>query len=351
MKNKFYLVILIAAALFAQIQAQTKPKVFRGGIAGKNIQMTLTRSGDKLSGTYFYQKIGKDLQLSGTIDADGNFKLEETAPNGAKTGTFSGQWKESENQNGVTLEGEWKGAKAKETWGFYAEEQIINFSGDQKLVDKTFAETNKQKLFEITAVYPELTGVEPSVAANFNKLAKDTVMRRVNEFRKNMMSLTAEDLKYTKQLGVNNFLETSYNVELANDNVISVFFQNSDFEGGAHPNNYSFTLNYDLKNGKELKLADLFKPNSNYLKIISDYSIQKLKTEAGEMSDDEWIKTGAAPEANNFSSWNITDKGVLITFDPYQVAAYAAGPQEVLIPYSQLKNILRDGTIVSDLAK
>ena len=349
MKIKFYLAILIVTAFFVQAQAQSKPKVFRGYLSGKNIQMTLTRNGNKLSGTYFYQKIGKDLTLTGMIDADGNFKLEEFAPNGAKTGTFSGQWKEGEDKNGVSLEGEWINPKNKESLGFFAEEQMINFSGDQKLVDKTFAETNKPKMFEITAVYPELTGVEPLIAANFNKLVKDAVMRRVSEFRKNMMSLTAEDLKYTKQLGVNNYLETSYSVELANDNIVSLYFQNSDFEGGAHPNHYSFTLNYDLKSGKEVKLADLFKPNSNYLQKISDYSIQKLKIEAGEMSDEEWIKTGAGPEADNFSSWNITDKGILITFDPYQVAAYAAGPQEVLIPYSQLKNILRDGSAVSGL--
>ena len=32
--------------------------------------------------------------------------------------------------------------------------------------------------------------------------------------------------------------------------------------------------------------------------------------------------------------------GLTVTFPPYAVAPYAAGPQEVLIPYSELRGIL-----------
>jgi hypothetical protein len=31
---------------------------------------------------------------------------------------------------------------------------------------------------------------------------------------------------------------------------------------------------------------------------------------------------------------------LLITFDEYQVAAYAAGPQTVVVPYSELKGLI-----------
>ncbi len=63
------------------------------------------------------------------------------------------------------------------------------------------------------------------------------------------------------------------------------------------------------------------------------------------MSDDEWIATGAGPKAENFDSWNITKTGILINFDPYQVAAYAAGPQDVLIPYEEIKSILKQNWV------
>jgi len=58
------------------------------------------------------------------------------------------------------------------------------------------------------------------------------------------------------------------------------------------------------------------------------------------------IDTGAGPRADNYRAWNITRKGLWITFDPYQVAAYAGGPQHILVPYSILKDIIKpDGPI------
>ena len=347
MKIKILLTVIIITTLSFLAQAQTAAKTFRGYVSGKRIQMTLTRDGDKLSGTYFYTKYGTDLKLAGTIDAQGNIKLAEFDPKGVKTGEFTGTWKQDES-GGVALEGEWKKTGGKDTTYFSADEQMINFTNGAKLITKTVAETNKPKRFEISAEIPEITGIDAGVAAKFNQLVKNRVMKTVNEFRKGMLEQTAEDLKYLPK-DINNYIEISYDVEAANNDFISLSFGDSEFTGGAHPNHASFTVNYDLKNNRELKLADLFKPNANYLKVISDYAINDLKKQLTDMSDDEWIKTGAGATTENYQSWNITDKSLLINFDPYQVAAYAAGSQEVLIPYSALKSILRDNSVVSGL--
>ena len=348
--RKIYLVIFLLLALFVQAQAQSRAKVFRGSLAGKGIQMTLVREGEKLSGTYFYNKIGKDLNLSGKVDAQGNFNLIETDAKNIKTGEFKGVWKELDDES-VLLEGEWINPKTKENIGFSAEEQMIFFTSGAKLVSKSFSEQNKPKLFDITIDYPELSGANMVIAAKFNQAVKDEVMKEVAEFRKSMLAQDAEQVNYIKKLGVNNYLEGGYNIDYADDKIISVGFGHSVFSGGAHPNHYSFTVNYDLQKGKKLELADLFKANSNYLKFISDYSIKSLKEKAGDMSDDEWRATGAGPKAENFKSWTLTKKGIWITFDPYQVAAYAAGPQDVLIPYGELKNLLRADSVVAELTK
>ena len=58
------------------------------------------------------------------------------------------------------------------------------------------------------------------------------------------------------------------------------------------------------------------------------------------------IQEGAGPDAQNFRSWTISRKGLSMTFDAYQVGSYAAGPQNVLIPYSVLKDLINpDGPI------
>jgi hypothetical protein len=54
----------------------------------------------------------------------------------------------------------------------------------------------------------------------------------------------------------------------------------------------------------------------------------------------EEIEKGAAAKADNYQGWTLTKKGLGIEFDPYQVGPYAAGPQSVLVPYSNLKDII-----------
>ena len=64
------------------------------------------------------------------------------------------------------------------------------------------------------------------------------------------------------------------------------------------------------------------------------------------MLDEAWIQRGAAAELTNYESWTIDRKGLGITFDPYAVAAYAAGPQHCSVPHSALQGIIRpDGPL------
>ena len=128
----------------------------------------------------------------------------------------------------------------------------------------------------------------------------------------------------------------------------------SYYSGAAHPNSYLEVINFDLKSGKQLKLAELFNPGTKYLHTIASYCIQELKKQtkgAESMLDDEWIQKGAAPELTNYDNWTIRKKGLGITFDSYQVGPYAAGPQSVLVPYSILKDMIKADGAAGQFAK
>jgi hypothetical protein len=150
-------------------------------------------------------------------------------------------------------------------------------------------------------------------------------------------------------------LDIGYTVALATDELISVQFDvGSYYRGAAHPNSHSIVLNFDVKNGKTLKLADLFKPGSKYLEALSVYAIKDLKQQSKAKDgalDDESIQSGAAPTAQNYDSWTITKKGLGITFDAYQVGPYVAGPQYVLVPYSALKDLVEPAGAIAAFAK
>jgi hypothetical protein len=77
---------------------------FRGTIANKlRIEMALVREGERLNGNYFYPRVGKNINLNGTIDKNGNVDLKETDENGKDTGVFKGQWKPATNTPDTSL--------------------------------------------------------------------------------------------------------------------------------------------------------------------------------------------------------------------------------------------------------
>lgn len=204
---------------------------------------------------------------------------------------------------------------------------------DSQIKKVSFKETNKEKRMEISAEYPSL-GAKAASAAFFNKEVRKHVMGFVDEFRREMLSMTKEDIGFLPE-GVSVDLDIGYKIEFFNGRFASVSFGRSSYTGGAHPNHWTSTLNLDLSNRRLVNLSDLFRPGNDYLRIISRESIASLTKQLGEFSDNEWIGKGAGPEGKNFKSWAITSAGLKFFFDPYDVGPYAAGGFETLVPFSK----------------
>lgn len=331
-------------------------KYFKGSIGNSlGLQMKLVRTGDQLAGSYFYEKIGTRIDLRGNVDQSGNLTLEEFDKSGKQTGVFKGIWQVSANDGLVTLAGNWskplneKGSDKKTA--FSVHEEPIAFTGDVEVVAKQIRENDKKLMFEVSAQYPQLSGGNNPNFEKFNQTARALVTKKVAGFKKDMAPAEGEEARPEGSMGSN--LNVAYTLVLAQDDLISTKFDvGSYYQGAAHPNSYSDVINFDLKNGKQLKLSDLFKPGSKYLQTIADYSIADLKKQAKEKGLIEGeIENGASALAKNYQSWNITKTGLGITFDAYQVGPYAAGPQFVMVPYSALKDIINPEGPIAQFAK
>ena len=186
--------------------------------------------------------------------------------------------------------------------------------------------------YTIKINYPYLEGASDPRFQLFNPEVDKLVSQISQDFKNNVQSITGTpDPNFTAS-----FQSVDYAIKYGEHGLLSVLFDVGFYvSGAAHPNQYAVALNLDVGAGKVLALKDLFKPGADYLKFISTYAIQDL-TRQGRL---EW-DTGAAPQEDNFRSWNITPNGLLFSFDPYQVASYAMGPQAVTIPYAAMKDIL-----------
>lgn len=327
----------------------TQAKYFKGSIGSSlDLQMKLIRTGDQLAGSYFYQKIGKRIDLRGAVDKDGNLTLEEFDQSGKQTGLFKGLWRVDEQDGLIRLAGNWSKPPTEKgsdkMTAFSLHEQPIAFTGDVELVSKQVKDTNKKLMYEISAEYPQLTGGNNPNSEKFNQTARGFVTTKVGLFKKEMALEEGEEPRPEGSMGSD--LNIGYTVVLAQDDLISIRFDvGSYYQGAAHPNSYTEVINYDLKNGKQLKLSDLFKPGAKYLQALSAYSIGDLKKQGKDLLPEQ-IESGAAPKADNYQSWNIGRKGLGINFDAYQVGPYAAGPQFVMVPYANLKDLISpDGPI------
>lgn len=219
--------------------------------------------------------------------------------------------------------------------------------GSLRFAPRRIIERHRRFKYTIKARYPQLIGTRHAHAAGFNRVVRELMMEEVRDFKKDF---APPDPSLPKEIQESTF-DADYSIEHSGPDLISVSFGISFYgAGAAHPNHYSLVLNYDLNTGRTLKLSDLFKPGSNYMHTVSDFTIQELKKKLGPDPDEEWIERGAAPDSQNYKSWNVTRRGLVITFDPYQVASYAEGQHVILIPYTALSNVINTKGPLAQLA-
>jgi len=322
---------------------------FRGWIANLSIEMALVREPERLTGTYFYPRVGKNIDLKGTIDSRGKLELRETDETGKDTGVFKGQWKSNEI-GFAAIEGKWSRPDGSKETDFELTQQPIEFAAAVRVVPKVIRENNKEGKYTVNVEYPQIEGDSRFDA--FNQQARSMINKDIAAFKSAEGNPGEEETVLADEAQIST-LDVGYNVRFATDDLISVEFSESQYSrGAAHGSNFTVVLNYDVKNKKKLALADLFQPKSNYLSVISAYCVKDLQDQSkkNDMLMEDQIKEGAAPRADNYAAWTITRKGLWITFDPYQVAAYAAGPQHVLVLNSALKSIIKPDGPVGNLA-
>jgi hypothetical protein len=198
-----------------------------------------------------------------------------------------------------------------------------------------FSETNPGDTFPaytITSQTPQLTGSEDARVAALNQRLNDLIAKEVEMWRQNFRQLPITPLSNGSSLDV------KYTLVSQTGDLWSFKFDFSFYsDTAAHPGHYSITMNYELGQGRELALGDLFLVNSNYLETIANYCTAELSKQP--FADPVFME-GAKPTVENYRNWNIGPDGLRITFDEYQVAPYAAGPQAVTVPYAGLSSLI-----------
>jgi len=129
-----------------------------------------------------------------------------------------------------------------------------------------------------------------------------------------------------------NELRANYTVSYASPRSLTVTYEIWTYTGGIHGNNDIITLSYDVESGQRLLFEDLVVAPDTALERLADYCSKTLRNTLGEYLDEAMLKSGTAPELDNYSSFSLFPAGLRVHFQPYQVAPFVAGAQWVDVP-------------------
>jgi hypothetical protein len=124
--------------------------------------------------------------------------------------------------------------------------------------------------------------------------------------------------------------------------MVSLMFVWNSYYGGAHPNVTITYYNYDPVTGKKMELKDVF--TSDGLASLQELAEQEFRV-VRELDPEEnleeagfWFDEGRFELSNNFT---FTDSGILFYYNPYEIASYADGPTEVMLPFDLIKPLMK----------
>lgn len=201
------------------------------------------------------------------------------------------------------------------------------------LTAEPYSESGDDPVYTLETNSPVLEGSDDPRVVEFNRQAAFIVQELVDEFKAGFEYLPAE------QLSAGSFFQVTFTQLAPPGDLLSLQFGVDAYaDGAAHPYHLTRTLNFDLERGEVLLLADLFLPEADYLTVMADFCKAELATR--EIGFELGFASGADPLPENYRNWNLTYEGLLVTFDEYQVAPYAAGMQQVLIPYQDLAALI-----------
>lgn len=199
---------------------------------------------------------------------------------------------------------------------------VIDLNEQYKVVEHKYM-PNK----DIIIYYPQVKGIENKEAGNeVNQKLKDLSQAKPFEDHHQI------DYSYTGD----------FSIEFFKEKLVVIEIDGYDFPfGAAHGMPYRTYAHINLENGDLYHLGDLFKENSDYVKVLSDIIGKQIKTD----EQYSYVFPDSYKGISIDQPFYVDDQALYIYFAPYEIAPYAVGFPTFKIPYDQIMDIINaEGT-------
>ena len=131
---------------------------------------------------------------------------------------------------------------------------------------------------------------------------------------------------------------SAYYVERADENILSIRVDSSDYWGGAHGMYSSVGVNYNVNTGEELTLTDVLKSTEELPALLCENIVAQFPEEKDVFDTLEVTLEGYTPE--NYS-WTMGYDGITFYFQPYEIAYYAMGLIKATISFDEMPELFQ----------
>ncbi|MEM5563557.1 DUF3298 and DUF4163 domain-containing protein [Psychroserpens sp. AS72] len=118
--------------------------------------------------------------------------------------------------------------------------------------------------------------------------------------------------------------------------IISIAITSYLDTGGAHGNSSVRFFNFNPQTGEQLQTNDLVSNLQGLSEVVKKQLIIELKADNSDMEDVFFGKEFQLPETLGYS-----DEGLIVLYNPYEIASYSQGIVEFTIPFEDINSFLK----------
>ena len=194
--------------------------------------------------------------------------------------------------------------------------------------------------------YPEFDGLSETVSKNL----REGINKALGYENPEAETMTIEEKgrrfvedfeKYSEEFNdpIGWYFQSTAEPELISDTLISISVSSEFFTGGAHGGFTTYFVNIDPRDGSRVTLAGVLR--KGYEQALTDageVAFREIRVIPDSVSFDESGFEFPNGKFQMNENYGFRREGIVFFYNNYEVAPYALGPTEILIPYEVLRD-------------
>lgn len=191
-------------------------------------------------------------------------------------------------------------------------------------IKANYSEKENVKLY-----IPSIMDGDKKIINKLNADFKVSVLTKVKDFKAIISEDSRPNIKEMSSFAAN------YTVKYNKNDILSIAETGYQYTGGAHGITWRSSKTIYLPTGHVYNLGEIFKAGFDYQTFLNTKIKEQLKARG-------WEGHASFEGVNKDTSYFITEEGLVIYYQPYEIAAYVFGMPEFFIPIDDVRDNLQD---------